>query len=56
MPEGTTPLILFVGVIVNVTPVQIVPVIAVIAATGFMVTVRVNANPFPQAVVDGVTV
>ncbi len=45
VPDGITPFVTFVGVTVNNTPLQVTPVIAVIDADGFTVTVTVNVAP-----------
>ena len=47
---------LFIGVILKVTPPQVVVVIGVITAVGFKVTVKVNVEPTPQLTLVGVTV
>ena len=56
VPAGITPLVTFVGVNTNATPVQAVPVIAVTAASGLIVTVNWNVAPLPHATVFGVIV
>ena len=56
VPAGTIPLVILVGVTVNVTPVHVTVVIAVTAATGFNVIVTVNAVPTPQLTDVGVTI
>jgi len=56
VPAGTIPFVPFVGVTVNNTPLQVIPVIAVIADTGFTLTVTVKLAPAPQLTVVGVTV
>ena len=56
VPAGITPLVTFVGVNTNATPVHAVPVIAVTAASGLIVTVNWNDAPVPQATVLGVIV
>ena len=55
VPDGITPFVPFIGVTVNDTPLQVMPVIAVTDAEGLTVTVTVNAVPvqFPD---DGVTI
>ena len=45
VPEGTVPLVLFEGVTAKDAPLLIVFVIAVIDATGLIVTVRLNGVP-----------
>ena len=55
-PAGTIPLVLLVGVTVNVTPLHVTVVIAVITAVGFKVTVTVKLAFTPQLSVVGVTV
>ncbi len=54
VPAGTIPLVLLVGLTVNVTPLQLTDVIALITAVGLIVTVRVNVAPV-QLPVNGVT-
>ena len=56
VPAGTIPLVLLVGVTVNVTPLHVTVVIAVITAVGFKVTVTVKLAFTPQLSVVGVTV
>ena len=55
VPAGTIPLVVFTGLTVNSTPLQLTVVIAFITAVGLIVTVTVNAAPvqFPD---NGVTV
>ena len=55
VPEGTIPLIPSVGEILNEAPLQPVPVIALITATGLTVTTSVNDAPAQMPEV-GVTV
>ena len=55
VPEGTIPFIPSVGVTVNVTPLQVTPVIAAIDTLGFTVTVTVNVAPV-QLPDNGVTI
>ena len=55
VPAGTIPFVLFVGVILNPTPLQLTVVIAVITGVGLIVTVTVNAAPV-QFPVTGVTI
>jgi hypothetical protein len=45
VPAGTLPFVGLVGVILKITPLQVVVVIAVIAAIGFNVTVTENTVP-----------
>ena len=45
VPAGTTPLVPFIGVTVNATPLHTVAVIAVIEGCGVTVTVTVNVLP-----------
>ena len=56
VPTGTMPFTPLVGDTVNATPSQTTRVIAVIATTGFSVTVNWNDVPFPHATVFGVIV
>ena len=56
VPEGITPLVTSTGVTLNVTPLQLIPVIVLMAAFGLIVTVNVNGLPAPQFTVIGVTV
>ena len=56
VPEGTRPLVPSRGVVVNKVPLHTVLVIELTIALGLSVTVIVNVDPFPQAVVLGVTV
>ena len=56
VPDGTIPFVISAGVVVNNTPLHTVFVIELTIALGLSVTVIVNAYPFPQAVVLGVTV
>ena len=56
VPAGKIPLVILVGVTVNVTPLQVIVLIAVIAGVGLMVTVTVNAAPIPQLGTLGKTV
>ena len=55
VPAGITPFVTFVGVTVNNTPLQVTPVIAVIPAVGFTVTVTVKLVPV-QLPDTGVTI
>ena len=55
VPAGTIPFVPFTGVTLNKTPLQLVPVIALITAVGFTVTVTVNVDPV-QLPDNGVTV
>ena len=55
VPAGTMPLVRFVGLTVNATPLQLTELIAVITAVGLIVTVKVNVDPI-QVPVIGVTV
>ena len=55
VPAGTMPLVIFVGLTVNATPLQLTELIAVITAVGLIVTVNVNVDPI-QVPVIGVTV
>jgi hypothetical protein len=50
------PFVLLVGLTVNVTPLQLTVVIAVISAVGVIVTVKVNGAPNPQFTILGVTI
>jgi hypothetical protein len=50
------PLVTFVGVTLNIIPLQVVVVIGVIVALGLTVTVTVNVDAAPQAAVEGVTI
>ena len=54
VPAGTIPLVLFTGVALKVTPLQVVAVIGVITAVGFKVNVKINDAPVPQLTVVGV--
>ncbi len=45
VPDGIIPLVLFVGVDVNATPLQVVVLIAVTIAAGFNDIVTVNTGP-----------
>ena len=54
VPVGTIPLVLFTGVALKVTPLQVVAVIGVITAVGFKVNVKINDAPVPQLTVVGV--
>ena len=54
VPTGTIPLVPFVGVTVNVTPLHVTVLIAVITAVGFNVTVNVKAALAPHVVL-GIT-
>jgi hypothetical protein len=56
VPAGIIPFAPFVGVALNITPLQILVDIGVMYATGFIVTVTVNADPVPQLTVVGVTI
>ena len=56
VPLGTIPLVLFTGVALKVTPLQVVAVIGVITAVGFKVNVKINDAPVPHVAVDGVMV
>ena len=56
VPLGTIPLVLFTGVALKVTPLQVVAVIGVITAVGFKVNVKINDAPTPQLTVVGVMV
>ena len=56
VPAGTIPLVTFVGVTVNSTPLHVTVVIAVITAVGFKVTVTVKLALAPQLSVVGVTI
>ena len=55
VPVGTMPLVPFVGVTVNDTPLQLTVVIGVITAVGFRLTVKLNEPPI-QLPVTGVTI
>ncbi len=55
VPAGTIPLVLFTGLTLNVTPLQLTVVIAVITAVGLIVTVTVNVTPV-QLPDNGVTI
>ncbi len=55
VPAGTIPFVLLVGLTVNVTPLQLTVVIALITAVGLMVTVTVNVAPV-QLPDNGVTI
>ena len=54
VPAGKIPLVILVGVTVNVTPLQVIVLIAVIAGVGLIVTVTLNTKPV-QLPVIGVT-
>ena len=54
VPAGTIPLATFVGVTLNVTPLHVTLLIAVIAGVGLIFTVTLNTNPV-QLPVIGVT-
>ena len=54
VPAGTTPFVTLVCVTVNVTPLQVIALIAVIAGVGLIVTVTLNTKPV-QLPVIGVT-
>ena len=56
VPAGTMPFVTSTGVIVNNTPLQVTPVMAVIVADGLTVTVTVNALPGQDPEVVGVTI
>ena len=56
VPAGITPLVTSVGVTMNNTPLHVIPVIAVTAAFGLIVTVNWNDAPLPHEAVFGVTV
>ena len=56
VPTGTMPFTPLVGVTVNMTPLQVIAVIAVMLTEGFTETVTVNVMPTPQLTVVGVTV
>ncbi len=55
VPAGTIPLVVFVGLTVNSTPLQLTAVMSVITAVGLIVTVNVNVVPV-QIPVNGVTI
>jgi hypothetical protein len=55
VPAGTVPLVILAGFILNVTPPQAIPVIALIIALGFTVITTVNGVP-SQMLALGVTV
>ena len=55
VPAGTIPFVPLVGVNVNITPLQLTPVIAAIFAVGLIGIVTVNVVPTPQLTVVGVT-
>ena len=55
VPAGTIPLLRFVGVTANVTPLHVIAVIAVITADGFTVTVTLNTAPTQPPGDNGVT-
>ena len=55
VPAGTMPLVPFVGVTVNDTPLQLTVVICVITAVGFRLTVKLNELPI-QLPVTGVMI
>ena len=50
------PFVIFVGVTVKLTPLQVTAVIAVITAVGLIVTVTVKLAFVPQLTVVGVTI
>ena len=50
------PLVLFVGVTVKGTPLQVTVVIMLISGVGGRVTVTVNGAPSPQVAMLGVTI
>ena len=52
--SGTIPFVIFVGLTLNIIPLQIFVAIAVISATGLMVAVTVNVAPI-QVPETGVT-
>ena len=56
VPAGTIPFVTFVGVALNCTPLQVIAVIAVITAVGFIVTVKVNVAFTPHKADVGVTI
>lgn len=55
VPAGTIPLVRLLGLKVNATPLQLLVLIEVMAATGLMVTVTVNTAPV-QLPDNGVTI
>ena len=55
VPAGTIPLVRFVGLTVNATPLQLTELIAVITAVGLIVIVTVNVAPV-QLPDNGVTI
>ena len=55
VPAGITPFAPSTGVILNSAPLHPIVVIAFTIASGLMLTVTVNAAPFPQVAVNGVT-
>ena len=55
VPAGTIPFVMFVGVTVNVTPLHVIVLMAVITAVGLTLTVTVNAAPV-QLPDKGVTI
>ena len=55
VPAGTIPLVRFVGLTVNATPLQLTELIAVITAVGLIVIVTVNVAPV-HAPDNGVTI
>ena len=54
VPSGTIPFVLFIGLTVNATPLQLTELIAVITAVGLIVIVTVNVAPV-QLPDNGVT-
>ena len=56
LPFGTIPLVTFVGVTTNATPLQVTVVIVVISAVGGNVTVNVKFVPTQLAAVRGVII
>jgi hypothetical protein len=56
LPSGTIPLVWFVGVTTNGTPLHVTVLIAVTSGVGFNVTVNVKFAPTQPAAVLGVTV
>ena len=55
VPAGTIPFVLFIGLTVNATPLQLTELIAVITAVGLIVIVTVNVAPV-QLPDNGVTI
>ena len=55
LPSGTIPLVGFVGVTTNGTPLHVTVVIVVISAVGGTVTVSTNVTPTQPAAVLGLT-